>query len=75
VVNTTPPIPPIPKIEEMSIKFNVEQKDIFKALNAKYNFGDLTVIQEVAEDEMFVFQDPDTTELSSEYTEGVFSGD
>jgi LAS superfamily LD-carboxypeptidase LdcB len=75
VVNTTPPIPSIPKIEEMGIKFNVEQKDIFKALNAKYNFGDLSVIQEVAEDEMFVFQEPDTMQISSEYVEGVFSGD
>jgi len=74
VVNTTPPIPSIPKIEEMGIKFNVEQKDIFKALNAKYNFGDLSVIQEVAEDEMFVFQEPDTMQISSEYIESVYTG-
>jgi hypothetical protein len=73
-VNTTPPNPPIPKIEEMSIKFNVEQKDIFKALNAKYNFGDLTVIQEVAEDEKFILEQEDTTGLDSEYTENVYTG-
>jgi hypothetical protein len=74
VVNTTPPNPPIPKIEEMSIKFNVEQKDIFKALNAKYNFGDLTVIQEVAEDEKFILTPEDTTGIDSEYTENVYTG-
>jgi len=73
-VNTTPPNPPIPKIEEMGIKFNVEQKDIFKALNAKYNFGDLTVIQEVAEDEKFILEAEDTTGLDNEYTENVFAG-
>jgi hypothetical protein len=73
-VNTTPPNPPIPKIEEMSIKFNVEQKDIFKALNAKYNFGDLTVIQEVAEDEKFILTPEDTTGIDSEYTENVYTG-
>lgn len=74
-VNTTPPIPPIPKIEEISIKFNVEQKDTFKALNAKYNFGDLFVIEEVAADDMFVFQESDTTGLANEYTETAFSAD
>jgi hypothetical protein len=74
-VNTTPPIPPIPKIEENSITFNVEQLDTFKAVNAKYNFGDLFVIKEVAEDEMFVFQEEDTTGLNNEYTENVFEGD
>ena len=74
-VNTTPPIPPIPKIEETEIRFNVEQKDIFKALNAKYNFGELTVIQEVGEDEMFIFQEQDTTGLTNEYVETSFSGD
>lgn len=73
-VNTTPPNPPIPKIEEMNIKFNVEQKDIFKALNAKYNFGDLTVIQEVAEDEKFILEPEDTAGLNSEYTENVYTG-
>ncbi len=74
VVNTTPPNPPIPKIEEIGVRFNVEQKDIFKALNAKYNFGELFVIQEVAEDEMFFFQKEDLTELSDEYTETGFAG-
>ena len=73
-VNTTPPNPPIPKIEEMGIKFNVEQKDIFKALNAKYNFGDLTVIQEVAEDEKFILEEEDTTGIDNEYTENTFAG-
>lgn len=75
VVNTTPPNPPIPKIEEVGIKFNVEQKDIFKALNAKYNFGDLTVIQEVAEDEKFILTTEDTTGIDSEYTETGFIGE
>lgn len=74
-VNTTPAIPPIPKIEETAIRFNVEQKDTFKALNAKYNFGDLLVVVEVAADEMFVFQEEDTTLLTNEYTETAFAGD
>ena len=74
-VNTTPPIPPIPKIEEISIKFNVEQKDTFKALNAKHNFGELFVVEEVSQDEMFVFQEEDLSGLSDEYKETGFIGE
>ena len=74
-VNSNPPIPDIPKIEEIGVIFNVEQKDIFKALNAKYNFGELSVVQEVPDDEKFIFQAEDLSELSSEYTETGFVGE
>jgi hypothetical protein len=70
----TPPIPPIPKIEENSVRFNVEQKDTFKAINSKHNFGDLFVVEEVPEDEMFLFQEEDLSGLGDEYKETGFFG-
>ena len=73
-VNSNPPIPDIPKIEEIGVIFNVEQKDIFKALNAKYNFGELSVVKEVPDDEKFIFQEEDLSELSSEYKESAYIG-
>lgn len=74
VVNTTPPIPPIPRIEEKGVRFNVEQKDTLKSINAKHNFGELFVIQEVAEEDMFKFEIEDLSGLSDEYKETGFFG-
>jgi hypothetical protein len=74
-VPPSPPIPPIPKIEENGVRFNVEQKDMFKAINAKHNFGELFVVEEVPQDEMFVFQEEDLSGLSDEYKETGFIGE